>query len=74
MQVEHEGSSTAGEAQDTFDSAILEQEGKRDSMGCIPIFQGPPAKRFIRTIKPVAGSSFNVRPSGRSAGIYGAVQ
>ena len=47
--------------QDTFDSsAVMEQEGKRDSLGCISMFQGPP-KRFIRTIKPVAGSSFNVR-------------
>ena len=55
---------------DTFDSsAVMEQEGKRDSLGCISMFQGPP-KRFIRTIKPVAGSSFNVRsflPSNRAS-------
>lgn len=57
----HEGSSSTAEAQDTFDSAILEQEGQRDSLGCIGMFQGP-HKRFIRTIKPVAGSSFNVCP------------
>ena len=57
----HEGSSSTAEEQDTFDSAILEQEGKRESLGCIGMFQGP-HKRFIRTIKPVAGSSFNVRP------------
>ena len=57
----HDDSSTAAEMQDTFDSsAVMEQEGKRDSLGCISMFQGPP-KRFIRTIKPVAGSSFNVR-------------
>lgn len=55
----HEGGSTGAEAQDSSDSAILQQEGKRDSIGCIPMFQGPP-KRFIRTIRPVAGSSFNV--------------
>ena len=61
LQGLHDDSSTAAEMQDTFDpSAIMEQEGKRDSLGCISIFQGPP-KRFIRTIKPVAGSSFNVR-------------
>lgn len=60
MQGVHEDSSVAiGEVQDSFDTAVLEQEGKRDSLGCISMFQGPP-KRFIRTIKPVAGSSFNV--------------
>lgn len=61
MQGVHEGGSTAAEAQDSFDSAILQQEGKKDSIGCMPMFQGPP-KRFIRTIRPVAGSSFNVSP------------
>ena len=61
MQGLHEGGSTAAEVQDSSDSAILQQEGKRDSIGCIPMFQGPP-KRFIRTIRPVAGSSFNVSP------------
>ena len=61
LQGLHDDSSTAAEMQDTFDSsAVMEQEGKRDSLGCISIFQAPP-KRFIRTIKPVAGSSFNVR-------------
>ena len=61
LQGLHDDSSTAAEMQDTFDSsAVMEQEGKRDSLGCISMFQGPP-KRFIRTIKPVAGSSFNVR-------------
>ncbi|CAL5218734.1 g448 [Coccomyxa viridis] len=59
----HEGGSTGAEAQDSSDSAILQQEGKRDSIGCIPMFQGPP-KRFIRTIRPVAGSSFNKQAPG----------
>ena len=63
LQGLHDDSSTAAEMQDTFDaSAVMEQEGKRDSLGCISIFQGPP-KRFIRTIRPVAGSSFNVSSS-----------
>jgi hypothetical protein len=43
--------------------AILEQEDG-SSLGCMSTilhpFASSPPKRFIRTIKPVAGSSFNV--------------
>ena len=71
LQGLHDDSSTAAEMQDTFDSsAVMEQEGKRDSLGCMSMFQGPP-KRLIRPIKLfvgpgvnvgwLVGSSFNVR-------------
>lgn len=52
-----------GAGGDAAASAILEPE--EDGVGCMSTilhpFSPPAPKRFIRTIKPVAGSSFNVR-------------
>ena len=65
-EVEGEGAEPAPAPLD----AVLEPEPPADGLAaCLPLFTaGSGHRRFVRTLKPVAGSSFKARPQKHGAG------